>query len=107
MVETLKLLSACLQESDTIYWPYELNMLRLSTLLDSVTTLIRNDSIMDITGRHDLYFEIATFVQSLASHPGLAILLFENRPDKASSPGLRELGIPTKQTSYLFDNAEK
>lgn len=95
---TVKILGACLPplNSDTTI---ELDMLRLGTLLDKIIQLIRNDSIVDITERLEVYQATAEFITKIANHPGLAQLLLEERPNKANSPGLGEL---SKNSGFML-----
>ncbi|CZT02407.1 uncharacterized protein RCO7_06303 [Rhynchosporium graminicola] len=92
--DTVKILGACLppMDSDTTL---ELDMFRLGILFDTITQLIRNDSIVDITERLEVYQATAEFVIKTANHPGLFHLLFEERPHKANTPGLGDLSLPS------------
>lgn len=88
-IDTVKLLNACLPDLDSDT-SMELTMLRLSSLLDKATQMIRNDSIVDITQRFDVYQAITGFIERIAAHPGLLQLLFDERPNKTK--GIGELG---------------
>ncbi|PVH88654.1 hypothetical protein DL98DRAFT_648013 [Cadophora sp. DSE1049] len=90
LADTVKILGTCLPpvDSDTTI---ELDMFRLGTLFDKIIQLIRNDSIVDITERLEVYQATAGFITKIANHPGLVQLLLEERPNKANTPGLGEL----------------
>lgn len=62
-------------------------MLRLSSLFDRITELIRNDSITDITERGELFTEVIEFAQAIANRPGLSDLLYTGRALKINNPG--------------------
>lgn len=62
-------------------------MLRLSSLFDRITELIRNDSITDITERGELFTEVIAFAQAIADRPGLSDLLYTERAVKINNPG--------------------
>ncbi|KAK2629887.1 hypothetical protein QTJ16_000707 [Diplocarpon rosae] len=89
--DTCRLLGVCLpdQNSEAVI---ELNMLRMSTLLDTVTEMVRNDSIVDITERFDVYQGVVAFIEKLASHRELVVLLFEERYISMDHPGIKVLG---------------
>lgn len=66
MIETLKLLMGFLPDQDphTPTGPVEeIRLYRLSSLFDRIAELLRNDSIIDITQRKELYLQVFTFVQ--------------------------------------------
>lgn len=100
MVETLQLLGQCLPHVSSPAIS-ESNLFRLSMLFDRITDLIRNDSIADVTERVALYMEVIAFVRLIADIPGLRGLLFEERPEKSRSPGLRALGNPIVEDSFV------
>lgn len=86
---------------------------RASLLFDKACALSRNDSILDLKNRSDLYCAFVLFIKGIANHPGLAQILFEPQPNRAASPGLRALSdgstnieqgfdIPTEQSPSLF-----
>lgn len=93
MIETLRLLSTCLPDVSSPA-VIDRSLFRLSTFLDSIAELIRNDSISDVTGRAELYMEVVGFVKLITDIPSLAGLLFEERLEKSQSPGLRVLASP-------------
>jgi hypothetical protein len=64
LVNTLKLLVAFFPSTDSPSGPLEEGRLyRLSFLFDRVAELLRNDSIIDITLRKELYTQVFMFVQ--------------------------------------------
>lgn len=69
--------------------PLVVSLLHLSLLLDRVAILLRNDSIVDWVERKRLYRSVLDFVKELLQRPELSGLVFEQRPGKNSSPGLR------------------
>lgn len=106
---TLELLTAFLPlvtSNIDFQWqlPKELFLFRLSFLFDQVSTLMRNDSIADIAENPHLYHGAFKFVQAVASHPGLVILLFEQRLDKTDWPGLQSLS-EASQPSMVHDKS--
>lgn len=98
MIQTLQLLGACLPDASSPAYA-EMNLFRLSFLFDRITDLIRNDSISDVTERSSLYMEVIAFVKLISDIPSLRGLLFEERPEKSRSPGLRALANPILQDS--------
>ncbi|KUJ15397.1 uncharacterized protein LY89DRAFT_735511 [Mollisia scopiformis] len=100
MIETLQLLSPCLPDAS---YPalMETNLFHLSILFDRITDLIRNDAIADVIERANLYVEVLSFVKLIANIPNLSGLLFEERPEKSRSPGLRALANPIIQDSSI------
>jgi len=64
LVDTLKLLATFLPGPGSPTGPMEeIRIYRLSFLFDKIAELLRNDSIIDITQRKDLYTEVLIFVQ--------------------------------------------
>jgi hypothetical protein len=64
LIRTLKLLITFFPGPDSPSGPTEeIRIYRLSFLFDKIAELLRNDSIIDITQRKDLYTEVLTFVQ--------------------------------------------
>lgn len=100
MTETLRLMGPCLPDASSLA-VVESNLFRLGMLFDHITDLIRNDSISDVTERAELYMEVIEFVKMVADIPALAGLLFEERPEKSRSPGLRTLGNPIIQDASV------
>ncbi|EKD13995.1 uncharacterized protein L3040_008001 [Drepanopeziza brunnea f. sp. 'multigermtubi'] len=99
MSDTVKLLIACLPDfsSDA---SAELNMFRLSTLFDKLTEMIRNDSIVDITERFDVYNSITAFIEKIARHDELVQLLSEERPIIVDHPGIKSLAFTPANSTY-------
>ncbi|KAK6585937.1 hypothetical protein PZA11_000994 [Diplocarpon coronariae] len=89
--DTCRLLGVCLPDPNS-QASVELNMFRMSTLLDTVTEMVRNDSIVDITDRFDVYQGVVAFIEKLAKHRMLVALLFEERHISTNHPGVRVLG---------------
>ncbi|KAL5317694.1 hypothetical protein ACEPPN_014792 [Leptodophora sp. 'Broadleaf-Isolate-01'] len=106
LADTVKILGACLppMDSDTTI---ELDMFRLGILFDKIIQLIRNDSIVDITDRLDVYQAIAGFIMKIANHPGLVHLLLDERPNKANTPGLGELSLASYFTLRGLDSTSR
>jgi len=77
-------------------------ILRLSLLLDSVTALIRNDSIAHMSKRSELYKALLAFATAAAKHLDLVKILTEKRPEKKMSPGLQELGEESNCSGSLL-----
>ena len=64
LVDTLKLLAPFFPGPGAPTGPMEeIRIYRLSFLIDRIAELLRNDSIIDITQRKDLYTEVLIFVQ--------------------------------------------
>jgi hypothetical protein len=64
LCDTLKLLVAFFPGAGSPPGPHqEVALYRLSFLFDRIAELLRNDSIIDLTMRKDLYKEVFTFVQ--------------------------------------------
>jgi hypothetical protein len=64
LIDTLKLLITFLPGVGSPSGPIEeIRLYRLSFLFDKIAELLRNDSIIDITQRKDLYTEVFNFVQ--------------------------------------------
>jgi hypothetical protein len=64
LIDTLKLLAAFFPGSSSPDGPLEeIRLYRLSFLFDRIAALLRNDAIIDITLRKELYAEVLTFVQ--------------------------------------------
>ena len=103
LADTVKLLSTCLPpvDSDTTI---ELDLFRLGILFDKIIQLVRNDSIVDITERLEVYQATAGFITKIAEHPGLVQLLLEERPNKANTPGLGELSKGSYSSLRGLDN---
>lgn len=100
MIETLRLMGTCLPDASSPA-VVESNLFRLGMLFDHITDLIRNDSISDVTERAELYMEVIDFVKAVADIPALTGLLFEERPEKSRSPGIRTLGNPIIQDASV------
>jgi len=64
LINTLKLLTTFLPSPHSPTGPVEeIRLYRLSFLFDRIAELLRNDSVIDITQRKELYTEVFTFVQ--------------------------------------------
>jgi hypothetical protein len=71
LINTLKLLSTFLPGHGSPSGPVEeMRLYRLSFLFDKIAELLRNDSIIDITQRKELYSEVLKFVQ-VSSESGI------------------------------------
>ncbi len=76
---------------------------RLSLLIDRLGGLIRNDSIVDMTKREELYRAILAFLTAVAKHPKFVDILTEQRPEKKRSPGLQGLGEEANWQAFVVD----
>lgn len=76
-------------------------------LFDKIIQLIRNDSIVDITERLEVYQATAAFITKIAKHPDLVYLLLEERPNKANTPGLGEVSLATSFTLRGLDGTSR
>ncbi|KAH7336439.1 hypothetical protein BKA65DRAFT_553089 [Rhexocercosporidium sp. MPI-PUGE-AT-0058] len=106
LADTVKILGACLPSTDSDT-TIELDMFRLGMLFDKIIQLIRNDSIVDITERLEVYQAIAGFIIKIANHPGLVQLLLDERPNKANTPGLGELSLASYFTLRGLDDTSR
>jgi hypothetical protein len=77
----------------------ERSLFRLSLLFDRLTELVRNDSIIDLVERRDLYMVVVDFMKTIADHPELVGLLLEERSTKTNNPGIRRIGLPSEKNS--------
>jgi hypothetical protein len=80
-------------------------LLRMSLLMDRVSTLVRNDSVTDLGKRASLYNALLDFIIAIGKHPLLVKILVEERVDKKKSPGVQFLGDMSKRSSCIFDNS--
>jgi hypothetical protein len=55
------------------------SMIKRSPILEKAAELLRNESLDDVTARKGLYQRLFDFMQSLASHPGTAATVFQER----------------------------
>jgi len=72
----------------TIFDTLILNLFWHSLFFDSVVSLIRNDSVDNITEREVLYEKLFTLLHLLASQEELCKILICPRPNMKNSPGL-------------------
>jgi len=75
----------------TIFDTLALNLFRYSLFFDSIVSLIRNDSVDNITEREALYAKVFSLLQILASQEDLCKIIVSPRPNMKDSPGLWEL----------------
>lgn len=125
LISTLKLLITFLPGVGSPSGPIEeIRLYRLSFLFDKITELLRNDSIIDITQRKDLYTEVFNFVQvspvhlwsspadadrpsqAVASSPDLVGLLLEERPDKSNSPGIHSIQYSSQRPGFVLEGIQ-
>lgn len=108
MRKLLQLLTAFLPRADSSssfdkHPPLQLfAILKLSLLLESVTALIRNDSIADMSKRSELHKALLAFDTAAAKHPELVKILTEKRPEKKMSPGLQALDEESTPSASVF-----
>jgi hypothetical protein len=111
MGKLLQLLTAFLPRADSSssfdkHPPLQLfTILRLSLLLESVTALIGNDSIADMSKRSELHKALLAFVTAAAKYPELVKILTEKRPEKKMSPGLQALDEESTPSAFVFDTS--
>ncbi|KAG7005154.1 polyamine transporter tpo5 [Physcia stellaris] len=70
-------------------------MIQLSLLQDKVGSLLRNDSVRNVTSRGRLYFEVFEYTERLGNHPGMSFLACDERYCKKRSAGLQVLSVRT------------
>ncbi|RDW82809.1 hypothetical protein BP6252_03921 [Coleophoma cylindrospora] len=107
MSSTLRYITALLvdpKKGPINFRPEELCLFRLSLLLDRVCDLLRNDSIVDITNRSDMYRQAFVFTAKIANCPELSTLIYEQRAQKKDSPGI--LDLSQSSMSSLASNVE-
>ena len=68
-------------------------MIQLSLLQDKAGSLLRNDSLRNITPRGNLYYAVFEWVNRLGKHPDLQYLVCDERYSKKSSAGIQALSI--------------
>ncbi|PVH82811.1 hypothetical protein DL98DRAFT_652831 [Cadophora sp. DSE1049] len=76
-------------------------MLRLSFVLDRVSTLLRNDSIEDMRKRSELYHAVLKVVKRIARHKELVQLLTVQRVSTKRSPCLQALAASKSPETYF------
>ncbi|KAE9366105.1 hypothetical protein N431DRAFT_472666 [Stipitochalara longipes BDJ] len=107
LINTLKLLTTFFPGPGSPSGPTEeIRIYRLSFLFDKIAELLRNDSIIDIAQRKDLYTEVLSFVQAVANSPDLVGLLLEERPDKRNSPGIHSIQKLTDRPGFAHENVQ-
>ena len=72
----------------TVFDTLTLSLFRYSLFFDSVVSLIRNDSVDNITEREALYEKLFSLLQLLASQDELCKIIISPRPNMKQSPGL-------------------
>ena len=68
-------------------------MIQLSLLQDKAGTLLRNDSLRNVTPRGNLYYAVFEWVNRLGKHPDLQYLVCNERYPKKRSAGIQTLSI--------------
>lgn len=68
-------------------------MLELNLLQDKAGSLLRNDSLRNITPRGDVYFAVLTYVERLGMHSDTSYLVCEQRYPKERSAGLLSVSL--------------
>ena len=68
-------------------------MIQLSLLQDKAGSLLRNDSLRNVTPRGNLYYAVFEWVNRLGKHPDLQYLVCDERYPKKRSAGIQALSI--------------
>ena len=68
-------------------------MLELNLLQDKAGSLLRNDSLRNITPRGDVYFAVLAYVERLGKHSDTSYLVCEPRYPKERSAGLLSVSL--------------
>ena len=68
-------------------------MIQLSLLQDKVGSLLRNDSVRNVTSRGILYLEVFDYMERLGNHPSMSYLACDERYCKKRSDGLQVLSV--------------
>ncbi|KAG9245317.1 hypothetical protein BJ878DRAFT_501981 [Calycina marina] len=88
-----------------------LNLFRHSLLFDSISNLLRNDSLDNITERYDLYEKLFAFLTIVSGHDELCKIMVCPRPCLEGSPGLWQISnawykIPDEMRHTVLVNFE-
>ncbi|KAL9063136.1 MAG: hypothetical protein Q9157_008390, partial [Trypethelium eluteriae] len=73
--------------------PVLLTMVSNSFLLDNTATLLRNDSIEDVSKRADVYDKVLSWISAVASHPLTANLVINDRPPRGDKLSLLQISF--------------
>lgn len=80
-------------------------MIQFSLLQDKVGSLLRNDSVRNVTPRGRLYFEVFGYVERLGNHPEMSHLACDKRYCKNQSAGLQVLSVREMCDDSIKDTA--
>lgn len=82
-------------------------LVKLSYVIDSLASILRNNSIDDALNRKDVYYAALELVKHLGSHPSTAPLITELRYSKKASGGLHAISMDGGKSSLVLSDPKE